>query len=100
MNLRQNPRFLPGKLHCPALQRGALLWTKAKRRLATPLEHVEIQGYDAFGEGEDSDEAKQEWVTMLRSLSAVRQRSIDGNGMHAAAVGAALMFVLSGTEGL
>ena len=94
-NLRQNPEFLSGKRCCPALLRRSLMWSVHRQRVVLPLEHVECQGYEVFKQQQQHDCA---WVAQLRALAADEQRSLAGNGMHAACVGAALAFLLAGTE--
>lgn len=93
-NIVQSPRFLPATNHSPALLRKTALWSMHHQRLAIPLEQVEIQCYKMW----DCHPATADWAATLASLTFAQQKSLAGNGMHAAVVGAAIMFVLACTD--
>ena len=76
----------------PALLRGSILWSMSARRPCHPEEHLEVMGYNMFGPDCCA------CASVLSSLSDAQQRSVSGNGMHAAAIGSVLMFLLSGVE--
>ena len=77
----------------PALLRNSWLWSFRLRRLALPLEMLELQGYNIFG-----DEACRSCISdYVHNLSAARTRSLAGNAMHIQAIGSAILFLLSCT---
>eukprot|EP00974_Lingulodinium_polyedra_P071459 6913591-Lingulodinium_polyedra.AAC.1 len=64
------------------------------QRLFHPLEHFEVQGYSVFG----SEPERCCFAEGLEPLSDSQLRSVSGNGMHAAAIGLCMMFLLSATR--
>ena len=90
----QRPRFATTSVTCPTLLRRTLIWCIGLQRLLLPLEHFEYLGYNIFG---DTDE-QSTFAQAVMQCSPSEQRSMPGNGMHAAAVGSTLMFLLAGAE--
>ena len=91
-NPGQRSSFLRCTSMVPALLRRSLLWSMLARRPFHSEEHLEIMGYNMFGPECCS------CAEVLRALPETEQRSIAGNGMHAAAIGSAVMFLLSGVD--
>ena len=91
-NVRQRPSYMDPTDMVPALLRRSLLWSLSARRPLLSEEHVEIMGYSMF------DPRPCAIADVLRSLTDGERRSVCGNGMHVGAIGASLMFLLSGVE--
>lgn len=69
-----------------------------KRRLALPLEHLEVQGWNVFSAGTGNDRYRSPLHSKFRSLSASSLRSLAGNAMHVRVVGTVAAFALAYTE--
>ena len=80
----------------PALLRASVLWSFRLRRVALPLEHLELQGWAMF----DSSSGPQscQCIGAFRQLSDQKLRQLAGNGMHLAVIGSVLAFALDCTE--
>ena len=78
----------------PTLLRKTVIWSMALQRVYLPLEHFEVMGYDMYSPGGN----RCSFANALRELSPNQLQSLSGNGMHAAAVGHALMFLLAATQ--
>ena len=93
-NILQSPRFMPATDHSPAMLQKTTLWSMRHQRVTTPMEQLEIMGYQVWG----CRPSTSPWVDALASLTYAQQQSVGGNGMHAAAIGSAIMFLLGCTE--
>ena len=96
-NLSQTPDFMPparGKVG--AMLQHTNLWLFSKKRLALPLEHLEIQGWNLFGGGP----YKSDLISAVGrgALKDNRLKSMAGNGMHLQVVAAVIAFTLACTE--
>ena len=91
-NLRQQPGHGPISTTIPALLQSSVIYSFKHNRALLPKEHFEAMGYKMWGERR---------AAFAEALSATQSeaqmRSLAGNGMHSAAVGAAIMFLLAGT---
>lgn len=90
-NIYQTPSMFPSTVHVPVLLRCSHIWSTFKRRLFLPLEHMEAQCYSVFGDATTNISA----APVLGELSAAEVRSLAGNGMHSACIGACLMYILA-----
>ena len=77
----------------PALLRSSLLWSFRKRRLVLPAEHLELQGYNLWG----NEDRRSVVAALLPSLRSTSLKSLAGNAMHIQSIGSVLMFVVSCT---
>jgi hypothetical protein len=92
-NLRQQPGYGPVCVTVPALLRSSTVYSFRFKRTLLPTEHFEAMGYRMYGEHRASFAD-----ALLSTQSGAQAKSLAGNGMHCAAIGAVLMFVLSATH--
>jgi len=90
-NPLQSPTRFRATVFVPTLLKASSIWSMNKRRLFTALEHIECQGYQVFGPEADNPEK----LEAGRALSDAEIRSLAGNGMHSACVGACMMFLFA-----
>ena len=95
-NARQHATCMSATERVPALLRNSLLWNLKLKRFLLPAEHMEIQGLQMYEpDGDDCAVASH-----VRGLADKHVRSLTGNGMHCAAVGTILMYMLAVIERL
>ena len=89
VNVTQTTQWARVSTDAPVLLRCSFLWLPEVRRPLLSLEHFELMGYRIWGaDGETTTLGKS-----LQSVSTAKQRSMAGNGMHAASIGTVLMFL-------
>ena len=94
-NLTQTADFMPPTFgRVPAMLQRSTLWLFGHRRVALPLEHVEVQALNVFGSGV----YRCEFADELSKLSEARIKSIAGNAMNIRVCASVLAFVLAETE--
>ena len=89
-NARQHATFMTCTAMVPTLLRRSLLWSLSARRPLLPGEHLEVMGFNLFGPNPCRPAAA------LLALPEAQMKNVAGNGMHSAAVGCAILFLLSG----
>ena len=94
-NLAQHPEYMgPTSGTIPAMLQKTELWLFAKKRLALPKEHLEVQGFNLWGQGP--------YVSHMRGaldkLKDARLKSLAGNAMHVHVLATVVGFVLACTE--
>lgn len=97
VNLHQNHSFVRRFSElCPSLlTRTSTLWDMKLNRLMLPIEHLVVMGLPIFDEGrEDNDRFSVELLALDGTLSSAEIKHFAGNGMHHAAVGLVLAFLL------
>ena len=98
-NLTQSADFMPPNFaHVPALLQRSTLWLFGHRRVALPLEHLEVQALNVFGNG--SSVYRCEFADELAKLPESRIKSIAGNAMNIHVCASVLAFVLAETEAM
>ena len=85
-NLRQTPSYAALSTVIPTLLRGSRIYSFRFKRILIERETMEAMGYGMFSE------PKASFADELANLSPADVRGLAGNGMHAAAVGAAMIF--------
>ena len=95
-NLQQNADYMgPVSGNVPALLQNSNLWLFGKRRLALPMEHLEVQGWNVWG---NNNSYKGDLLVAAGHMRDSRIKSFAGNGMHLHVVAAVLAFVMAVTE--
>ena len=95
VNLRQRPGHTPVAVLMPTLLRGSVTWSFRRNRPLMALEVMETLGYGMYAE---PSSARASFADAVADMTESQVRCLAGNGMHAAAVGSVLMFVLAGTR--
>ena len=96
-NVAQQPHFMgPVRGNVPAMLQHTNLWIFGKRRLALPMEHLEIQGWNIYGNFDNP--YRSNIFEVVSSMRDSRLKSFAGNGMHCQVVGAVTAFLLAATE--
>ena len=90
-NIMQTPGHTPPHRMAPALLRRSHVWSTRHQRLATPAEHFEIMGYNMYGP------KLCPFAGAVAELGTRHKKSLAGNGMHAIALGAVLLFLFAVT---
>ena len=94
VNLRQRPGFTPVSACIPTLLRGSTIWSFSRERPLLAFEAMETLGYGMYAEPRL---ARASFADALLTKSSCQVQHLAGNGMHAAATGSVLMFVLACT---
>ena len=95
-NLGQHPSYMGPVCGIPAMLQATNLWLFGKRRLALPMEHLEVQGWVLYGRLDCP--YRSGLLPCLRGMRDSRVKSFAGNGMHSQVVGAVVAFALAATE--
>lgn len=98
-DLTQHPDYMGPSQGCvPALLQRSNLWLFEKRRVALGLEHLEVQGWNLYGDADSASKVHRHLLAHLRLVKEHRLKSFAGNSMHMHVVGAVIAFLLGSLE--
>ena len=84
----------------PTLMQNTIVWSESLQREAVPMEHFVFQGFPAMAAV--AGYAQLPWENELgcppRGVSDIEVKSLTGNAMHLAVIGAVCLFALCSYE--